>query len=283
MQDIKTNHTSSQNLNPAEHEQLLAHSVNQADTLAQALAHADRGASGAPHAPSSQQAATSGWSPEQEQAAEVGREAAAPIVVATNEHALDAAQMAAVMTAQAGGTKPLQEAAAVAAAAAAAGNSGIAVNVTTPEAGLNSNASEQSVAAVADAVDASIEKLDLEEPQRSLLSLTWPIFIDISLHFATLIINTIMVGMVSVKAVAELTIGNQVFDLALIIFNFFKLGFVDTYTGTSIGYKSVFTHESDASSVTGSCIRTGREWFFRIADIDNLKSFFKISQIGVIT
>ena len=224
MQDIKTNHTSSQNLNPAEHEQVLARSVNQADTLAQALAHADRGATGAPHAPSSQQAATSGWSPEQEQAAEVGREAAAPIVVATNEHALDAAQMAAVMTAQAGGTKPLQEAAAVAAAAAAAGNSGIAVNVTTPEAGLNSNASEQSVAAVADAVDASIEKLDLEEPQRSLLSLTWPIFIDISLHFATLIINTIMVGMVSVKAVAELTIGNQVFDLALIIFNFFNIG-----------------------------------------------------------
>ena len=118
MQDIKTNHTSSQNLNPAEHEQVLARSVNQADTLAQALAHADRGATGAPHAPSSQQAATSGWSPEQEQAAEVGREAAAPIVVATNEHALDAAQMAAVMTAQAGGTKPLQEAAAVAAAAA---------------------------------------------------------------------------------------------------------------------------------------------------------------------
>ena len=209
---------------PAEHEQVLAHSVNQADTLAQALAHADRGATGAPHAPSSQQGATSGWSPEQEQAAEVGREAAAPIVVATNEHALDAAQMAAVMTAQAGGTKSLQEAAAVAAAAAAAGNSGIAVNVTTPEAGLNSNASEQSVAAVADAVDASIEKLDLEEPQRSLLSLTWPIFIDISLHFATLIINTIMVGMVSVKAVAELTIGNQVFDLALIIFNFFNIG-----------------------------------------------------------
>lgn len=224
MQDIKTNHTSSQNLMPAEHEQVLAHSVNQADTLAQALAHADRGATGAPHAPSSQQVATSGWSPEQEQAAEVGREAAAPIVVATNEHALDAAQMAAVMTAQAGGTKPLQEAAAVAAAAAAAGNSGIAVNVTTPEAGLNSNASDQSVAAVADAVDASIEKLDLEEPQRSLLSLTWPIFIDISLHFATLIINTIMVGMVSVKAVAELTIGNQVFDLALIIFNFFNIG-----------------------------------------------------------
>ena len=73
-------------------------------------------------------------------------------------------------------------------------------------------------------LDNSINKLDLETPQRSLLSLTWPIFIDLALNFATLIINTIMVGMVSVKAVAELTIGNQVFDLALIIFNFFNIG-----------------------------------------------------------
>ena len=202
-----------------QHEQVLAHSVNQAQTVAEALAQADRAQPAAQSA-----AAGAGWTQEQEAAAQVGRAAAAPIVVASNEHALDAAQMAAVMAAEAGGSQSLQEAAAVAAAAAAAGNSGIAINVTTPEAGLKGDAAEQTVSQVAEAVDASIAKLDLEEPQRSLLSLTWPIFIDISLHFATLIINTIMVGMVSVKAVAELTIGNQVFDLALIIFNFFNIG-----------------------------------------------------------
>lgn len=160
----------------------------------------------------------------QQQAAQVGVEAAAPIVVATNEHALDAAKMAAMMTAEAGGDQKLQGAAAVAAAAAAAGNSGIGVDVTSRSAMLNENASRAEINKVADVVDDSISRLDLHEPQRSLLSLTWPIFIDLSLHFATLIINTIMVGMVSVKAVAELTIGNQVFDLALIIFNFFNIG-----------------------------------------------------------
>ncbi len=209
-----------------QHEQVLAHSVNQAQTVAEALAQADRAQPDGAHAATADgtNPAGAGWTQEQEAAAQVGRAAAAPIVVASNEHALDAAQMAAVMAAEAGGSQSLQEAAAVAAAAAAAGNSGIAINVTTPEAGLKGDAAEQTVSQVAEAVDASIAKLDLEEPQRSLLSLTWPIFIDISLHFATLIINTIMVGMVSVKAVAELTIGNQVFDLALIIFNFFNIG-----------------------------------------------------------
>ena len=86
------------------------------------------------------------------------------------------------------------------------------------------HATKAEINAVNDELDKSLSKLDLQEPKRSLLSLTWPIFIDLSLHFATLIINTIMVGMVSVKAVAELTIGNQVFDLALIIFNFFNIG-----------------------------------------------------------
>lgn len=217
-----------------EHEQVLAQSVNNAQTVAQALAQADLDQTGQTVAQSSEDVALAkaqhvessaqGWTDEQSKAAEVGLAAAAPIVVATNEHALDAAKVAAVMAAEAGGDKSLQEAAAVAAAAASAGNSGIALNVTTPQASLPSDAAEQEVAQVAKTVDDSIEKLNLEEPQRSLLSLTWPIFIDISLHFATLIINTIMVGMVSVKAVAELTIGNQVFDLALIIFNFFNIG-----------------------------------------------------------
>lgn len=163
-------------------------------------------------------------SPELKDAARVGVAAAAPIVVTANKQAMDAAAMAAMMTADAGGSEDLQKAAAVAAAAAAAGNANISVNVSTPEVSLQQNASDSAVNKVVDELDKSISKLDLETPQRSLLSLTWPIFIDLSLHFATLIINTVMVGMVSVKAVAELTIGNQVFDLALIIFNFFNIG-----------------------------------------------------------
>ena len=55
--------------------------------------------------------------------------------------------------------------------------------------------------------------------QRSLFSISWPIFIDLGMHFATLMINMAMVGMVSVQSVAELTVGNQVFDLGLILFN----------------------------------------------------------------
>lgn len=157
-------------------------------------------------------------------AAKIGAQAAAPIVVSSNTQALEAAQVAAIMAAEAGADKPLQEAAAVAAAAAAAGNSNIGVAVSTPEIHLSNNASAAEVKKLSEELDNSINKLDLEAPQRSLLSLTWPIFIDLALNFATLIINTIMVGMVSVKAVAELTIGNQVFDLALIIFNFFNIG-----------------------------------------------------------
>ena len=59
---------------------------------------------------------------------------------------------------------------------------------------------------------------------RSLFYISWPIFIDLTMHFATLMINMAMVGMVSVQSVAELTVGNQVFDLGLILFNFINIG-----------------------------------------------------------
>lgn len=65
---------------------------------------------------------------------------------------------------------------------------------------------------------------DLNSTNKSLFGLTWPIFIDLMLYFGTLIINMMMVGAVSVDSVAELTVGNQVFDLAFIIFNFVNLG-----------------------------------------------------------
>lgn len=73
-------------------------------------------------------------------------------------------------------------------------------------------------------LEQEFDQLDLKKPQQKLLSITWPIFIDLALHFATLIINMVMVGAVSVAAVAELTVGNQVFDLAMIIFNFINIG-----------------------------------------------------------
>lgn len=62
------------------------------------------------------------------------------------------------------------------------------------------------------------------EPSLSLFSISWPIFIDILLHFATMLINMLMAGMVSVEAVAELTVGTQVFNLGMILFNFFNIG-----------------------------------------------------------
>ncbi|MCI6797436.1 MAG: MATE family efflux transporter, partial [Succinatimonas sp.] len=69
----------------------------------------------------------------------------------------------------------------------------------------------------------SIEKNNLQS-MPSLFQISWPIFIDLGLHFSTLMINLAMVGMVSVDAVAELTVGNQVFDLGFILFNFINIG-----------------------------------------------------------
>ena len=47
--------------------------------------------------------------------------------------------------------------------------------------------------------------------ERSLYSLSWPIFIDVLLHFVTLLINTYMVSHVSTAYLAAMGIGNQVF------------------------------------------------------------------------
>lgn len=159
----------------------------------------------------------------EELAGQMGQAAAAPIVREGNTQALQAAKMAAIKAAEHGQSANLQKAAAVAAAAAAVGNRKINVNISD-QVSLQHDAATQDVERVTAELDQSIDKLDLETPQRSLLSITWPIFVDLALYFATLIINTVMVGMVSVKAVAELTIGNQIFDLALIIFNFFNIG-----------------------------------------------------------
>ncbi len=60
--------------------------------------------------------------------------------------------------------------------------------------------------------------------ERSLFSLSWPIFIDILLHLATLLINTYMVSHVSTSYLAAMAVGNQVFDLFITIFNFISVG-----------------------------------------------------------
>lgn len=237
---LKSSHTENQLHN--DDEVLMAQAIHQAQSLDEALKLQDQAQIQATldnkqehqsgnnydafeaSYPAGSDGADVAWTFEQDEAAKVGVNAAAPIVVSTNNQALEAAKIAAVLAAEAGGDKTIQEAAAVAAAAAAAGNSNIDVNVYSQNNLTSDHATKAEINAVNDELDKSLSKLDLQEPKRSLLSLTWPIFIDLSLHFATLIINTIMVGMVSVKAVAELTIGNQVFDLALIIFNFFNIG-----------------------------------------------------------
>ncbi len=60
--------------------------------------------------------------------------------------------------------------------------------------------------------------------QRSLFSLSWPIFIDIFLHLATLLINTYMISRVSTAYLAAMGVGNQVFDLCITIFSFISVG-----------------------------------------------------------
>lgn len=60
--------------------------------------------------------------------------------------------------------------------------------------------------------------------QRGLFSLSWPIFIDLSMHFLTVTINTFMVGLLSIESVAELNVGGQAFQLAFVLFNFVNIG-----------------------------------------------------------
>ncbi|WP_392558655.1 MATE family efflux transporter [Orbus mooreae] len=67
-------------------------------------------------------------------------------------------------------------------------------------------------------------KQDRSVIDQSLFSLSWPIFIDIFLHLATLFINTYMISHVSMLMVAATTVGNQFFDIFIPIFNFIGIG-----------------------------------------------------------
>ncbi|MGN0894271.1 MAG: MATE family efflux transporter [Succinivibrio sp.] len=68
------------------------------------------------------------------------------------------------------------------------------------------------------------ETLKLSAPSQGLFSLSWPIFIDLAMHFMTIIINTYMVSKLSLQAVAELNVGSQAFQLAFTLFNFVNIG-----------------------------------------------------------
>lgn len=66
--------------------------------------------------------------------------------------------------------------------------------------------------------------LDKTVTQQSLFSLSWPIFIDLSLHFATLLINTYMVSQISTAYLASMGVGNEIFNFFITIFSFISVG-----------------------------------------------------------
>ena len=59
---------------------------------------------------------------------------------------------------------------------------------------------------------------------RSLFALSWPILIDLLLHFLTPMINMIMIGRLSTQYLAAMTAGNYIFDLCITIFSFISVG-----------------------------------------------------------
>lgn len=59
---------------------------------------------------------------------------------------------------------------------------------------------------------------------KSLLSLSWPIFIDVFLHMATLFINTYMISHISTSMLAATTAGHHFFEIFIPIFNFIGIG-----------------------------------------------------------
>ncbi|MGN1394110.1 MAG: MATE family efflux transporter [Succinivibrionaceae bacterium] len=61
-------------------------------------------------------------------------------------------------------------------------------------------------------------------PKHQLFHISWPIFVDLLLHFITVSLNILMVGRISNEAVASLAVGSQVFQLCAIIFNFVGIG-----------------------------------------------------------
>ena len=72
----------------------------------------------------------------------------------------------------------------------------------------------------------------------SLKKLTIPIFLDMFLHFVTLIINTYMVTKVSVHLVGAMGAGNQIMDLFMTIFSFLSVG-CSVVVAQALGAKNI--------------------------------------------
>lgn len=59
---------------------------------------------------------------------------------------------------------------------------------------------------------------------KNLFQLAWPIFADLLLRVLTGSVNILMISQISVLYVASMTVGNQIFGLSIVIFNFVGLG-----------------------------------------------------------
>src|SRR5690606_12700273 len=73
---------------------------------------------------------------------------------------------------------------------------------------------------------------DLREP--SLFSITWPLFIEISLHMSLGIIATLILSHHSDEAVAGVGVSNQILSLFILVFNVTAVG-TTILIGQSIG------------------------------------------------
>src|SRR5690606_36973727 len=59
---------------------------------------------------------------------------------------------------------------------------------------------------------------------QSLFSITWPLFIELSLHMSIGIIATLMLSHYSDNAVAGVGVANQILNIAILVFNITAIG-----------------------------------------------------------
>ena len=112
--------------------------------------------------------------------------------------------------------------------------------------------------------------------KRGLFALSWPIFIDLFMHYFTIIINTYMVSMLSLEAVAEMTLGGQTFQFAFTIFNFVNIG-ICVCSAQALGNGNMsmvrrIVHMSFGLNIICGLIITALFFFgsYRVCDIMNI-------------
>lgn len=69
-----------------------------------------------------------------------------------------------------------------------------------------------------------MQQVNMLSSKHQLFHLAWPIFVDMLLHIITISLNIFMIGKISNGAVASLTVGSQVFEFCIIVFNFIGIG-----------------------------------------------------------